>query len=568
MGGLVFMNLSVGRKLWAGFGLILLIMFIIGGTTLWSIIKINQEYESLLDEGIYKVNLAEQLVSLQKDSFIALNGYIVYKNVSYLDKRDEAIEQAGETIEELRANFVRPEEVETLELLVVLRTLYNEKLFLASEVIKGGRDYEMGALALDASKLNDQLMEKAEALVALQDTEILKNRNALKVVINYAKIMTITLIGLGIIFSIVIATLLSRGVARPVTTMTRAIEKIAAGDLTAEHIVVKNRDEIGAMATSFNQMTDDLKELLLRIRYSSRQLAIQAEQLSASSEESLASSEMISSAAEDNMRGSEKQTYHVHAAVESMSKLQGGVNQISASNEEMLISSLTVSTLVTEGSKIVTEVSEQMDTIHTKIDHSATIIRQMAEQAVKIQRVTAIITEISEQTNLLALNAAIEAARAGEHGKGFAVVAEEVRSLAEQSKSSAFEIEAMMNTIQIETEQAVHSINEGSSSVAMGIASTENSLRIFGDIERAVGEVDTKVGTVSAAIEQIQSVTEDVSNGSEEIRLLAESAAATAEETSAATEEQLAVNEEISSSSQALADVADVLQSEVSRFKI
>lgn len=539
-----------------------------GGTALWSILKINSEYEVLLDEGVHKVTLAEQLVSLQKDSFIALNGYIVYKNVSYLEKRDNAIDQADEMMNELYGNFVSVSEVDALDELEILRTLYNEKLILASEVIKQGRDYQMGALALEAAKLNDEIMEEAEALVASQYAEIEKNRNTLKNVIKYAEIITITLIGIGVVLSIVVATVLSRAIARPVSRMTHAIEKIAAGDLTSGHVIIKNRDEIGTMAISFNQMTDDLRELLARIRFSSKELAMQAEQLSASSEEGLASSEVVANAAEDNKRGSEQQTFLVNAAVDSMKELQNCVTKITNSNEEMLASSKAVSSLVAEGSTIVKDVSMQMNRIHTTIDHSATIIRQMVEHAVRIQRVTAIITEISDQTNLLALNAAIEAARAGEHGKGFAVVAEEVRGLAEQSKSSASEIEAMMNTIQAETKRAVLSIDEGSSSVALGLSSTEKSLRVFEDIEKAVEEVDLKVGTVSSAIEQIQSVTEDVSSGSEEIRQLAKSAAATAQETSAATEEQLAVNEEISSSSQALADVAEVLQSEVSRFEI
>lgn len=57
------------------------------------------------------------------------------------------------------------------------------------------------------------------------------------------------------------------------------------------------------------------------------------------------------------------------------------------------------------------------------------------------------IGSITSQTNLLALNASIEAARAGEHGKGFAVVAEEVRVLAENSKTASESIKGIITNI-------------------------------------------------------------------------------------------------------------------------
>lgn len=562
------MKLSVAKKLWAGFVMILLIMLVLGAASTWSIYKINEEYEILLDERVHKVNVAEKLISAQKDSFTALNGYVVHNSTGYLRAREVASENAELVMQEIRSLFTNKNDGILLGEIEELQTLYNGQVHEVEQMSMRGTISDVRRLAILAANINDSIMEKAEALTETQKTEMLKTRTELESLIDFSRMLTLVLFAVGIVFSIVISTLLSRSIARPVATMTLAMERIADGDLSSNHITIKNRDEIGAMAKSFNRMSTDLKELLSRIRLSSQQLAAQAEELSASSEESLASSEMVATAAEENMRGSEQQTHIVNETVSSMQELQDGVVQISVSNDEMLASSKAVSNLVTDGSRIVTEVSEHMDNIHSTIGHSAKIIGQMAEQAVKIQSVTAIITEISEQTNLLALNAAIEAARAGEHGLGFAVVAEEVRRLAELSKSSASEIESMMNTIQEETKKAVLSINEGSKSVETGLTSTESSLEIFQDIERAVSEVDLKVGTVAAAIEQIQSVTENVSRGSDEVRKLAEAAAATAQETSAATEEQLAVNEEISASSQSLAEVAEELQSEVNRFKI
>ena len=311
-----------------------------------------------------------------------------------------------------------------------------------------------------------------------------------------------------------------------------------------------------------------LRQIVSNVRDSSMQLAANAEELSASSEESLASSQMVAKSAEEQMATSEQQVHHMDASVNSMGELSQGIGQISVNNEEMLHAAEDVTKLVKKGSDVVSDVAGQMNTIHTTFKDTTVIMQNMAKHSDEIQAVTALITDISEQTNLLALNAAIEAARAGEYGKGFAVVAEEVRKLAEQSKNSASEIEKMVEMIQTASGDAVKAITVGGDKVEDGLAKTNESLHVFTEIESAVGVVGAKIESVSAAIEQIQAMAESVSEGALEVQRLATHAADGANDTSAATEEQLAANEEITSNAQVLADLAEVLQNNVSHFKL
>ncbi|RKJ59416.1 methyl-accepting chemotaxis protein, partial [Butyricicoccus sp. 1XD8-22] len=270
------------------------------------------------------------------------------------------------------------------------------------------------------------------------------------------------LLGLGM------ATLISNNISKPIKKMTVGLDEVAKGNLTTETIHIKNKDEVGAMAVTFNRMLVDLRSIVLSVRDSSSQLAASAEQLSASSEESLASAQLVATSAEQQLLSSDSQVKLMDSSVDSMRDLNVGMNQIAQSNEAMLLSSNSVHKLVNKGASVVSEVADQMNTISETFNETTEIIKKMEKHSNDIQNITALITEISDQTNLLALNAAIEAARAGEYGKGFAVVAEEVRKLAEQSKKSAEEITAMVNQIQLASGAAVRAITNGGTKVTEG----------------------------------------------------------------------------------------------------
>lgn len=551
-----------------GFSILLVIMLIMGGSSFFATYKMNEEFDLFIEDRAHKVNLADELISAQKERYIAISSYVLFKTKEFVDQRDESTAHAEKLMVELNESFRNSSDAELVGELTTLQLQFGELVDELSYSLMRASETQNRTLLRDANTLNEQIMERATALKEHQQQAMQQSRQELASLTKTVHMITFLFIGIAIILSLIIATFISRSIGNPVRKMTAAIERVASGDLTIESLHIQNKDEIGVMATAFNKMATDLKGLLEQIRHSSHQLAAQAEQLSASSEESLASSELVATASEKNMKDSEEQAELVGDTVTSVSKLTADVNMIAASNAQMLDAMRVVISHVTDGSSTVKRLSGQMNEADSVIQEAATIIQAMAKQSAEIQKVTSLITAISEQTNLLALNAAIEAARAGEHGKGFAVVAEEVRHLAEQSKTSATEIGQMITSIQQATSQAVSAIHTGRDSVKDGLDATHQSQETFNTIEHSINDVNDNVVTVAEAIEQIRSMTEAISHSSVQVRKLAESTAFTAQETSAATEEQLAVNEEISSSSQSLARLAENLQKEVNRFSL
>lgn len=559
---------SLSKKLFASFFTIIIFSVIVGAVGFYSVMQLNKEYSLLLDENIKKVDLVDELINRNKSISANIYSYVLFKEQRYATNISDEAEQFNQTFDELKTSLQGSSDMRILEEMAERNETYMNIVQASINSFVERDEEELSKNVRGTSTALVLFMSLAENLKEKQHAELNETRQALDQLANTTYYLIAILSGFVVLISALIAFFISRNIARPVRGMTVALEQVAEGNLQVEKMNIKNKDEIGTMATAFNKMTDDLRQVVVRLHDSSVRLAAQSEELSASSEESAASSAMVAHVADENLRGSEQQLEIVGETVASMEEMSAGIEQIATSNENMMQASNLVGSLVEQGAVTFQQMADQMKEIRVSILDAASSMKVLEENSVSIQKVTALITDISEQTNLLALNAAIEAARAGEHGKGFAVVAEEVRHLAEQSKQSASEIEKIVKLIQTDTEKASQSIQAGSDKADDGLNSVNNSLQLFEQIEGAAHETGKSVSHVSAAIEEIQSRTATVMSGSAKVRNLAETAAASANESSLSVREQLATMEEITESIQSLALLAEDLQLEVSKFKI
>ncbi|WP_411747161.1 methyl-accepting chemotaxis protein [Psychrobacillus psychrotolerans] len=560
------MKLTISKKLWGGFTAVLGLLIIASAMSMWTTYDISSKYDSLIDEELEHVSLIEKVELIQKDTSTSVLEYLMFSKLTSVEKLENNYKQVTEITTSLSSDLKDTTSKELVEELQKKSKQLYESNNQIIEIKKKNGMYQKNAS--ESTKLN---LEIAEVLVELKtnvEKRAEQTRDELNTNVGTANIVTLILTILSIVVGVLVSHFISRSIAKPITKVTNGLVEIADGNLTIEPIIIKNKDEVGEMATTFNKMSGDLQRIVSGVRDSSMQLAANAEELTASSEESLASSQMVAKSAEAQMLASDEQVNHMDASMQSMTDLQKGVSQIASSNDEMLKATDGVRSLVTQGSNVVTNVDSQMDYIYTTFHETTEIMKNMAKHSDEIQNITSMITDISDQTNLLALNAAIEAARAGEYGKGFAVVAEEVRKLAEQSKNSAAEIAAMVQLIQTASSSAVKAITSGGEKVEEGLAQTTESLNVFHQIETSVDDVVQKVESVTIAISNIQEISSSVTESVQQVHSLATQAADGASDTSAATEQQLAANEEISSNAQFLADLAEKLQNEVSHFKI
>jgi methyl-accepting chemotaxis protein len=215
------------------------------------------------------------------------------------------------------------------------------------------------------------------------------------------------------------------------------------------------------------------------------------------------------------------------AAVEQMTV---GIAEMAGSGREAERISRESGELSRQSNAVIQQSLGQMRSIAESVKQSATVRGALSGQSNEISAIINAIKDVADQTNLLALNAAIEAARAGELGRGFAVVADEVRKLAERTTASTQSITGTIAQIQVNTCDAVESMERGVIQVDAGVAlgseagqaisrvqtGSEHVLTVVNDIASALNEQSTASTEIARSVEKIAQMSEDNGNLAEQ----------------------------------------------------
>jgi twitching motility protein PilJ len=264
------------------------------------------------------------------------------------------------------------------------------------------------------------------------------------------------------------------------------MSSLADGDLTVEATVTE--DVTGAIADSVNYAVEALRDLVAGVNSTARQVAAQAQETRATTMQ-LAES-------------SEHQAREIGTVSDNINDMARSFDDMAnRSNESAEVAQSSVE-IANRGADMVRQTIAGMDNIRNQIQETAKRIKRLGESSQEIGDIVELINGLSEQTNVLALNAAIQAASAGGAGRGFAVVADEVQRLAERATDATRRIEALVQTIQSDTAEAVNSMEETTAQVVSGARLAEDAGEALESIERVSNDLAGLIQNISGQAQE------------------------------------------------------------------
>lgn len=540
----------------------------IGGSSVFMISSTVKKNEELKDKMEFQKEIKHiqyELTGLSNDE----RGFLITGDKEYdegmkekaddvlksLDRVNDLIdeEKYQSNIEDIKTSFTQ---YRALNQQVVTAYSSNPK---KAETIHFGEERTLRKEVVDpaVNKLSDRLDQEVEDL----KDEIQGNGKM-------SQSLIIIVTGISVILGIVLSIMLLKSIMVPLRSINKQLEEIAHGeaDLTKK-VIVKNKDEFGQLAKSFNSFTHSLSQIVKQISSSSEQVAASSEELSASAEESKSTSEHISRAMQMAAESNVKQSSMTEKSAESITELLDSISSVASNTGNIANLSSSMRDKAEIGSKSVNKMLDQMKFIDKSVDSAGNGLQALVASTAEISDISSLITTISEQTNLLALNAAIEAARAGEQGKGFAVVAEEVRKLADETNKSANHIQSVVATIQNESIETVNNIKVVQENVSSGIVLSQETTGNFNEILNLVEQVTSQIQEVAAATQQLTSGVEVIQHTVHTLAAGTKETSANTEAVAKSSEEQLHSMEEISYAAESLSQLAEELQTVINRFK-
>jgi len=586
-----FANISIGRKLAAGFAAVVLIVALMAGLVFQNLASISAA-TTANNTSTATLAAADSALSALVEAQNAVRGFAATGDKSFPPRIagfQDSFKKAADKLDALATDDAFRAQVQALR---------QEADKVAQEQADqiALRNDPARAADLPASILTKgRLTESRRILKGITDAQhalLTARSEAQAKAIDSAKMA----LAVGGLASVVLATLLgwviTRAIAGPVSAMTAVMGRLAHGELQLAVPHTGRKDEIGRMAAAVQtfkdaglakqrleaeaveerRKTEELREAAEAARAKTAQEQAEVVSALAGGLEQLSCGNLTFrlrqafSPAYEKLRADFNQAIAkvqetMHGIAGSASGIRGGAREVSsasddlarrterqaASLEEAAAAIEEITTVVRKSAEGAKEARDVASRAHTQATQSGEVVREAVQamagiehSARQITQIIGVIDEIAFQTNLLALNAGVEAARAGEAGRGFAVVAVEVRALAQRSADAAKEIKSliMASTGQVET----------------GV-----------DLVRRTGEA---LEQIVAQVSRLNGLVADIAGASQEQALGMQQVNTTVNDMDRTTQQNAAMVEEASAASAALATEAETLARLIGQFRV
>lgn len=403
-------------------------------------------------------------------------------------------------------------------------------------------------------------------VVSADDDDVLRDSASLIV-----KVTAISLI-IGMA-AIVVVFIFIRKIVAPLSYATNAVEELAALDFRVKNEQQERRfaglkDEVGNIMRAVLKLRGELTAVVTELKNQSGNLFEQSDSLSKSASDTMNNMKDTDRAVDEMANGATMLAQETQSASENVIEIGNMIDKVNDNTEELAKDADNMKELGENAENILRQLIAGQKEMVTHIGVVNDKTHEANKAAGKISEVVNLITEIASQTNLLSLNASIEAARAGEAGRGFAVVAENIKQLAEQTTSSAADIQDIIHELEQKSGETVEKTEAVNNIVNKQSEDMKQTADILNQVITGITGLIDKIDSIAVSVANMDKSKENVVDVIGNLSSVSQENAASTEETSASTTMAMETVKKIADEAVNLKDIAQELEDRMKQFII
>lgn len=380
-------------------------------------------------------------------------------------------------------------------------------------------------------------------------------------------LLQIWLTVLGVALAVFIGSAVAFSIIRPLQQLRNTTKLLAQGDLRAR-ADLKSNDEVGAVASAFNQAINELRTMVTEAAVKADNIFTSCSELFKATDETSRSLGELNKLVEELANGAITQTTTVESTIQSVQKATENAASLTQTTLHINDACKEASIAAERGEEAASEMINTINILVETVNSINGMVQNFTEDSAEIGKIVDVISDIAEKTGLLSINASIEAARAGEYGHGFAVVATNIRQLAIQSQESVQRIDEVINNIFVKTDRAIAAMEKEAAQVDKGRQKLIETAGLFQELIKQVDQIIASIGLITETADQMNENNQRVIKEMARVSRISQDNLAAVEEVSATFQEQYGSTMMVNDAAGQLRKMAEQLAMAANRFNI
>jgi len=477
-------DMKIATRLSLGFGMLVLLILMMGGVSLLKVASVDSTFNSLTEERMPRMAALNDIKANIYQIGQSLRNMVIMSDPADVKRQMEVVlslrKSIGESLDRLKTQISTEKGKALLAVIAETRGGYVAGQVGYIDLVNAGKIDEAKALLLTTVRpAQIKYFAAVEDLIKFQGELTNDSVAGAREAMTSVKTAVWTSGVIALFLAVALAMWIIRSITGPLNQAVAVSRAVADGDLSGQ-FEAHGRSETAQLLIALKQMLGSLSQVCSKVREGSESVATASAQIAQGNNDLSARTEQQASALQETAA--------------SMEQLNSTVRQNADNARQANQLAMSASTVAVKGGEVVGQVVETMKGINDSSRRIADII--------------GVIDGIAFQTNILALNAAVEAARAGDQGRGFAVVASEVRSLAGRSAEAAKEIKSLIGASVERVEHGTALVDQAGVTMTEVVSSIKRVTDLMAEISAASNEQSQGVSQVGEAVTQMDQVTQ------------------------------------------------------------